>query len=70
MGAWLLAGHNAELAACRRGGAVPLLVLCVQEPSSLKRIAASSLSDIAKHSPEMAQAVGTPVPSRTSVSLF
>ena len=39
-------------------GAVPLLVLCVQEPElSLKRIAASSLSDIAKHSPEMAQAV-------------
>ena len=36
----------------------PLLVLCVQEPElSLKRIAASSLSDIAKHSPEMAQAV-------------
>ena len=33
-------------------------MLCVQEPElSLKRIAASSLSDIAKHSPEMAQAV-------------
>ncbi|KAJ3088534.1 Sperm-associated antigen 6 [Quaeritorhiza haematococci] len=39
-------------------GAVPLLVLCVQEPElSLKRIAASALSDIAKHSPELAQAV-------------
>ncbi len=39
-------------------GAVPLLVLCVQEPElSLKRIAASSLSDIAKHTPELAQAV-------------
>jgi len=37
-------------------GAVPLLVLCVQEPElSLKRIAASSLSDIAKHTPELAQ---------------
>jgi flagellar assembly factor FliW len=37
---------------------VPLLVLCVQEPElSLKRIAASSLSDIAKHTPELAQAV-------------
>lgn len=37
---------------------MPLLVLCVQEPElSLKRIAASSLSDIAKHTPEMAQAV-------------
>ena len=33
-------------------------MLCVQEPElSLKRIAASSLSDIAKHTPEMAQAV-------------
>lgn len=39
-------------------GAVPLLVLCVQEPElSLKRIAASALSDIAKHKPELAQAV-------------
>ena len=37
-------------------GAVPLLILCEQEPEiSLKRIAASSLSDIAKHSPELAQ---------------
>ncbi len=37
---------------------MPLLVLCVQEPElSLKRIAASSLSDIAKHTPELAQAV-------------
>ena len=35
-------------------GAVPLLVLCVQEPEiSVKRIAASALSDIAKHSPEV-----------------
>ncbi len=35
-------------------GAIPLLVLCVQEPElSLKRIAASALSDIAKHSPEV-----------------
>ena len=39
-------------------GAVPLLVLCVQEPEvSLKRIAASALSDIAKHTPELAQSV-------------
>jgi hypothetical protein len=37
---------------------VPLLVLCVQEPElSLKRVAASALSDIAKHTPELAQAV-------------
>ena len=36
-------------------GAVPLLVLCVQEPElSLKRISASALSDISKHSPEVA----------------
>ena len=35
-----------------------LLVLCVQEPElSLKRVAASALSDIAKHTPELAQAV-------------
>lgn len=35
-------------------GAVPLLVLCVQEPElSLKRISASALSDISKHSPEV-----------------
>ena len=35
-------------------GAVPLLVLCIQEPElSLKRIAASGLSDICKHSPEV-----------------
>lgn len=39
-------------------GAVPLLVLCIQEPEiPLKRIAASALSEIAKHSPELAQAV-------------
>lgn len=39
-------------------GAVPLLVLCIQEPEiALKRIAASSLSDLAKHSPELAQTV-------------
>lgn len=39
-------------------GAVPLLVLCIQEPElSLKRIAASALSDICKHSPELAQTV-------------
>ena len=37
-------------------GAVPLLVLCVQEPEiSVKRIAASALSDIAKHSPEVSR---------------
>ena len=35
-------------------GAVPLLILCVQEPEiSLKRISASALSDISKHSPEV-----------------
>lgn len=39
-------------------GAVVLLVLCVQEPETgLKRVAASALSDIAKHTPELAQAV-------------
>ena len=35
-------------------GAVPLLVLSIQEPEiALKRIAASALSDIAKHSSEV-----------------
>lgn len=35
-------------------GAVPLLVLCVQEPEfNVKRIASSALSDIAKHTPEV-----------------
>lgn len=39
-------------------GAVPLLLLCLKEPEmSLKRIAAATLSDICKHTPEMAQAV-------------
>ena len=35
-------------------GAIPLLVLCIQEPEiSVKRISASALSDICKHSPEV-----------------
>ena len=39
-------------------GAVPLLILCIQEPEiALKRIAASVLSDISEHSPELAQTV-------------
>lgn len=39
-------------------GAIPLLVLCIQEPEiALRRIAASALSDISKHSPELAQTV-------------
>ena len=43
---------------CAAAGAVPLLVLSVQEPElSLKAVAASALSDISKHSPELAQAV-------------
>ncbi|EPQ14151.1 Sperm-associated antigen 6 [Myotis brandtii] len=43
---------------CGGCGAVPLLVLCIQEPEiALKRIAASDLSDISKHSPELAQTV-------------
>lgn len=37
---------------------MPLLVLCVQEPElALKRVAASVLSDVAKHTPELAQVV-------------
>jgi hypothetical protein len=39
-------------------GAVPLLILCLQEPEiELKRVAASALSDICKHSLELAQTV-------------
>lgn len=39
-------------------GAVPLLLLCLQEPVlSLKRIAASTISDISKHTQELAQTV-------------
>ena len=39
-------------------GAVPLLVLCLQEPDMcLKQISASALSDISKHTIELAQAV-------------
>ena len=60
--AWALgyiARHNGELAqTVVDAGAVPLLVLCIQEPElTLKRIAASALSDICKHSPELAQSV-------------
>lgn len=39
-------------------GAVPLLLLCLQEPEmALKRIAASTLSEVCKHTPELAQTV-------------
>lgn len=35
-------------------GAVPHLVLCLQEPElSLKRVTASTLAEIAKHTPEV-----------------
>ncbi len=37
---------------------MPLLVLAAQEPEApLRRVAASALADVAKHSPELAQAV-------------
>lgn len=39
-------------------GAVSLLVLCLQEPELyIKQISASAISDICKHSTELAQAV-------------
>ena len=39
-------------------GAVPLIVVCAQEPEiGLKRAAASALSDVVKHGPEQAQVV-------------
>jgi hypothetical protein len=35
-----------------------MIILCIQEPEiSLKRISASALSDLCKHSPELAQTV-------------
>jgi len=35
-------------------GALPLLILCIQEPElSLRKISISALSDIAKHSSEV-----------------
>ena len=60
--AWALgyiARHTKELAqTVVDAGAVPLLVLCFQEPEiTLKRISASALSDICKHNPELAQTV-------------
>ena len=53
---WLIFIFRTELAqAVVDAGAVPLLVLCIQEPDlSLKGIAASALSDICKHSTELA----------------
>ncbi|KAF4718186.1 Sperm-associated antigen 6, partial [Perkinsus olseni] len=54
-----IARHTKELAlAVVDAGAVPLLVLCFQEPElTLKRMSASALADIAKHTPELAQTV-------------
>ena len=51
--------HLVELAqAVVDAGAVPLLILCLQEPElALKRVAASSLSDVCKHSLDLAQTV-------------
>lgn len=55
----LFSRHTADLAqAVVDANAVPLLVLCVQEPEiALKRISASALSEICKHTPDLAQAV-------------
>uniref|UniRef100_A0A3Q2Q905 Sperm associated antigen 6 n=1 Tax=Fundulus heteroclitus TaxID=8078 RepID=A0A3Q2Q905_FUNHE len=51
--------HRAALShSVLEAGAAPLLVLCLLEPDmALKRIAASTLSDICKHTPELAQTV-------------
>jgi len=51
--------HTSDLAqAVVDAGAVPLLVLCIQEPeTALKRISASTLSEICKHSAQLAQNV-------------
>jgi len=60
--AWALsfvAKHNLDLAtAVVEAGAIPLLILCVQEPEiNLKKVAASALSEICKHTAEMAQSL-------------
>lgn len=54
-----IARHNQALAQCVvDAGAIPLFVLCLQEPElSLKQIAANVLVDIAKHSVDLAQYV-------------
>ena len=51
-----IAKHNIELAtAVIEAGAVPYLILCVQEPEiNLKKVAASALSEICKHNAETA----------------
>jgi hypothetical protein len=51
-------------------GGIPLLLVCMQEPElPLKRICASALGDVAKHSPELAQTVVTAgaVPAMTKL---
>lgn len=54
----LVCPHAALSQAVVDAGAIPLLLLCLREPEmSLKRIAAATLSDICKHTPELAQAV-------------
>lgn len=54
-----IARHSKELAqTCVDAGAVPLLLLCLQEPElSLKQIATSAIADIAKHSVDLANSV-------------
>lgn len=58
-GVGYIARHSRVLAqTCVDAGAVPLLLLCLQEPEiSLKQIATSAISDIAKLSLELAQNV-------------
>lgn len=51
-------GFNQCRYTCNNTGSGPSNALSLQEPElSLKRIAASALSDISKHTPELAQAV-------------
>lgn len=55
----LIARHNDQLArSCVDFGILPLVILCLQEPElSIKQAAAGALSEIAKHSVELAQYV-------------
>lgn len=48
--------HSELAQAVVDAGAVPLLIMCLQEPeNAVKRVAASGLSEIAKHKIELAQ---------------
>jgi len=54
-----IAKHDIDLAnSVYSAGAVPLIILCLQEPElTLKRASINALSEIAKHNEELAQVI-------------